>query len=390
MIKKLDVPIWPVADEREEAKLRKILKSGSWWRNTGTEVKKFEKEFSEYQGCKSGITVSNGTQALEIALKALDIGAGDEVIVPDFTFYSTISAVLNVNAIPVIVDVEKDTYCIDPKQIRKAITNKTKAIIPVHIAGNLADMTAICKIAEEHKLFIIEDASHAHGAFLDGKGAGSFGTLGIFSFQNAKLMTAGEGGIIIGHDKEILEKAFLLSNCGRAENDSNYQHLLLGTNARLSEFQGAILRVQLERLSEQIYKRETNYRYLEECFSKIPGVILQKHNPNMTINPHYMIMFYYEKNAFKGVSRTKFIQYLRKFGIPCNRSYESLHKLPVLKTIPKNNFRIVSTTLQNGKIGCMNSERISKTVVCLNHNILLKDKKLVENITEIIKDLQIK
>ena len=388
MKKILKVPKWPIADEKEELQIKEVLQTESWWRNQGTQVKKFEKEFAQYQGCKAGISVANGTQAIEIALKALNIGEGDEVIVPDFTFFSTVSAVLSVKAIPVIVDVKDDTYCIDPEQIERAITEKTKAIIPVHIAGSIANMHEINRIAERHNLFIIEDASHAHGSFLRNKGAGSFGTLSTFSFQNAKLMTAGEGGIILGQDEKIMEKVFLESNCGRSEYDTTYQHTLIGTNSRLSEIQGAILRVQLSRLSSQVALREKNYKHLEACLYDVSGIKLQKLNDEMSINSHYMVMFYYEKEEFQGAERSEFIQYLKEAGIPCNRSYESLHKLPVFKTLSADRWRMVSNEVRDGEKYCKNSERISDEVVCLNHNVLLGDKKLVENIVNIIKSFK--
>ncbi len=386
MKKILSIPEWPIADETEEEKLKEVLQSAVWWRNAGNQVKAFEKEFAEYQGCDNGITVANGTQAIEIALKALGIGEGDEVIIPDFTFYSTASAVLAVNAIPVFVDVEKDTFCIDTEQIERAVTDRTRAIIPVHMAGNIANMKEINRIAKKYNLLVIEDCSHAHGAFMDGKGAGSFGTLGTFSFQNAKLMTSGEGGIVIG-DETYMERILLEANCGRAEGDTSYQHVLVGTNSRLSEFQGAVLRAQLSRLSKQVECRERNYKHLEKCFEDIQGITLQRFNPEMTINPHYMIMCYYNKDKFGGAERADFIEYLRESGIPCNRSYESLHKLPVCSDLLKGKWRMVSNS-SSGEETCVNSERISDTVVCLNHNILLSDEKLVEDIADVIRDFQ--
>lgn len=209
-------------------------------------MKLFEKEFAQYQGSKGGIAVTNGTAAIEIALKA----------------------------IPVIVDVREDTYYIDADRIKEAITKKTKAIIPVHIAGNISDMDAINELASEYDIAVIEDCSHAHGAVWKGKGAGSIGTLGTFSFQNAKLMTSGEGGIILANDDELLECLLLESNCGRSENDTNYQHVLIGTNARLSEFQGAVLLAQLGRIDEQILVREKNYQYLFKLLDGIDGIRL--------------------------------------------------------------------------------------------------------------------
>jgi len=381
-----EVPKWPIADEKEEAAVREVLYSGNWWRNAGTQVKAFEKEFAEYQGSKGAITIANGTQALEIALKALHIGEGDEVIVPDFTFYSTVSAVLAVKAIPVIVDVCADTFCIDPAEVEKAVTEKTKAVIPVHMAGNIADMDAINKIAKQHNLYVIEDAAHAHGAFWKGRGAGSLGTISTFSFQNAKLMTAGEGGIILSDDEELLHQVFLESNCGREEKDTTYQHVIIGTNSRLSEVQGAILRVQLSRLSEQVALREQRYQYLCESLEGIEGITLQKINKDMTRNPHYMVMFYYDKSKFQDADREEFVQYLRDSGIPCNRSFEAIHNLPVFKILGKEQWRTAGNLAANNTISdSTKTEKISNEVVCLNHNILLGDTKLIDDIVEIIR-----
>lgn len=388
MNSKLSIPTWPIFNEKEEQALKEVLYSGSWWRNAGCQVKAFEEEFAKYQGCTSGISASNGTVAIEIALKALGIGEGDEVIVPDFTFYSTVSAVLAVKAIPVIVDVNEETFCLDFERIKQAITDKTKAIIPIHMAGNICDMDDIIEVSSKYDISVIEDCSHAHGAKWKGRGAGSFGTLGTFSFQNAKLMTSGEGGMILTNDVTMKNRLILETNCGRAENDTNYQHVLIGTNARLSEFQGAVLRVQLKRLDEQIAIREKNYQYLFEGLNEIDGIQMQKISPGMSVNPHYMIMFYYEKAKFNGAERAEFVAYLKSNGIPCNRSYECIHKLPVFKLLPENSWRIAANETINGERHCKNSERISDEVVCLNHNILLGDKKLIEQIVEIIKDFK--
>ena len=388
MENRVNIPRWPIFDEREIQSLKEVLQSENWWRNAGSQVKAFEKEFAEYQGCKSGISITNGTVAIEIALKALGIGEGDEVIVPDFTFFSTVSAVLAVKAVPVIVDVREDTFCLDTEMVKKAVTPRTKAIIPVHIAGNVCDMDALNEIAVQNGIAIIEDCSHAHGSVWKGKGAGSIGTLGTFSFQNAKLMTSGEGGMVVTNDSKMTERLILETNCGRAEKDTNYQHMIVGTNARLSEFQGAVLRAQLSRLDEQIAVRERNYKYLAELMSTIKGTKLQKISEDMDVDPHYMVMFYYDKEQFNGADRSVFVAYLKDKGIPCNRSYECLHKLPVFASLPENSWRMEASEIKDGEKHCKNSERISDEVVCLNHNILLGDKELIEYIVGIIKDFK--
>lgn len=379
----LKIPAWPLADQKEEQLLKEVLDSSIWWRNPGTQVKAFEDEYAQFCQCKGAVSTANGTVAIEIALKALKIGHGDEVIVPAFTFYSTVSAVLAIGAIPVLVDVSADDYCIEPDAVKRAVSDKTKAVIVVHMAGNVVDMDAMNAIAREYNLYIIEDAAHAHGAEYKGRKAGTLGNCGTFSFQNAKLLTAGEGGMITGNDEAFLNTAFLESNCGREQGDTTYQHVLVGTNARLSEFQGAVLRAQLLRLKEQLRKREENYQYLKGLLEGIGGITLQKIGEDVTLNSHYMVMFYYDENYFKG-SRQEFIQYLREKGIPCNRAFEAIHRLPVFKTLEEDTYR-VADGVKGGEGGCPNSERIADTVVCLNHNILLGERGLMEEIADVIR-----
>lgn len=389
MMKKIaGIPKWPVADEIEERMIKEVLDSGCWWRNAGTQVKAFEKEFAAYHGVKGAITVSNGTQALEIALKALGIRENDEVIVPDFTFYSTVSAVLAVKAIPVIVDVEEDTFNIDPEKIEVAITEKTKAIIAVHMAGNIADMKRINSIAEKYGLFVVEDAAHAHGAFCGEKAAGSFGTISTYSFQNTKLMSAGEGGIILSDDEALLHKVFLESNCGREEGDTTYRHVRIGTNARMSEVQGAILRGQLSRLKKQVELREENYSYFKACIEKVKGIRLQRINEDMAVNPHYMVMFYYDTEYFNGLERDVFVRKLKEVGIPCNRSFEAIHKLPIFKMLRSEQWRCCGKKSEEGETIFSNTEKVSTKVICLYHNILLGDKQLIRDVVDVIENIQ--
>ena len=194
---------WPVFGAEEEQRLIRALRGGQWGRLSGTQVAEFERRFAEAHGCKHGIGVVNGTVSLRIALLAAGIRAEDEVIVPPYTFLSTASAVIEANAVPVFADILLDTFNIDPNAIEAAITPRTKAIIPVHFAGQIADMGVITAIAQKHKLTIIEDAAHAHGASDQNRPAGSIGDVGSFSFQSSKNMTAGEGGIITTNDDEI-------------------------------------------------------------------------------------------------------------------------------------------------------------------------------------------
>jgi dTDP-4-amino-4,6-dideoxygalactose transaminase len=240
-------PEWPMYDEMERHALTEVLESRVWWRTPGTKTLEFERAFAAFHGARHGVAVTNGTAALEVVMAALGIGPGAEVIVPDFTFIATASAVLFAGALPVMVDVRPDTYCIDPDLVEAAITPHTKAIIAVHMGGHPADLDRLSRIARDRGIALVEDSSHAHGSEWRGRRIGTFGSAGTFSFQSSKLMTAGEGGIIITNDDEVERVARSVHDCGRMPGEWFYSHFIYGSNYRLSEWQGAILGVQLTR-----------------------------------------------------------------------------------------------------------------------------------------------
>ena len=208
-------PVWPYYDENEARVLKEVLESRVWWRTPGTKTLEFERDFAKFHGARHGIAVTNGTAALEVTMAGLGITAGDEVIVPDFTFVATASAVLFANALPVLVDVDPETYCIDPDLVEAAITSRTKAIVAVHMGGNPADLDRLKKIASRKRLKLIEDSAHAHGSEWRGQRVGTYGVAGTFSFQASKLMTAGEGGVIISNDDKFEVQARSVHDCGR-------------------------------------------------------------------------------------------------------------------------------------------------------------------------------
>ncbi len=248
---------WPIFGEREEELLLEVLHSGKWWRGAYSEaseskVGQFEDAFAKYQDAEYGVAVTNGTQALECALKAAGVESGDEIIVPALTFVATATAAALVNGIPVFADIDPETFNISPDSIADAITDKTKAVIPVHNGGYPADMDRIMEIAEKHNLMVIEDAAHAHGSEWKGKRVGSIGHFGCFSFQMGKTLTCGEGGIILMNDKELAEKAFSFHHIGRIAGRPFYEFHRVASNLRMTEFQAAVLLGQFERLDEQI------------------------------------------------------------------------------------------------------------------------------------------
>ncbi len=290
-------PIWPHYDEAEERALKQVLESRIWWRTPGTKTLEFERAFAKFHGARHGIAVTNGTAALEVAMAGLGIGAGDEVILPDFTFVATASAVLFANALPVLVDVDPGTYCINPDLVEEAITPRTKAVIAVHMGGHPADLDRLKKITDRKKLALIEDSSHAHASEWKGKRIGTFGVAGTFSFQSSKLMTAGEGGIIISNDEKFERQARSVHDCGRMPGEWFYSHFIYGSNYRLSEWQGAVLQAQLGRLDEQTQVRHRNGRLLDRLLGMIPGITPQKLDDRCTRNGQYAYSFHVDRHG---------------------------------------------------------------------------------------------
>jgi dTDP-4-amino-4,6-dideoxygalactose transaminase len=324
-------PSWPCHDDAERKALQEVLDSGVWWRTPGTRTLAFEQEFAKFHGAKHGLAVTNGTAALEVTMSAIGIVPGDEVIIPDYTFVATASAVLYAGAMPVVVDVTADTFCIDPKLTEAAITPRTKAIIAVHMGGHPCDLDTLTDLAKRKGIALIEDSSHAHATEWKGKRIGSHGTAGTFSFQASKLMTAGEGGIIISDDDTFEKQARSVHDCGRMLGEWFYSHFINGSNYRLSEWQGAVLSVQLSRLDEQTQRRHQNARLLDKLLGQIPGVTPQKLDPRCTRNGHYAYIFHVDSRQFAGVSTEKLIQAMNAEGIPNQASYPPVHALDVFQ-----------------------------------------------------------
>ena len=320
-------PVWPMYDEKERHALEEVLESRVWWRTPGTRTLEFEKAFAAYHGARHGIAVTNGTAALEVTMAALGINHGDEVIVPNFTFVATASAVLFANALPVLVDVDPETHCIDPALAEAAITPRTKAIIAVHMGGHPADLDRLQELCRRNGIYLVEDSAHAHASEWKGRKIGTFGMAGTFSFQASKLMTAGEGGMIISNDDAFEVQARSVHDCGRMPGEWFYSHFIYGSNYRLSEWQGAVLTVQLSRLEEQTRHRHNNGRLLDKLLGEIPGITPQKCDPRCTRNGQYAYIFHVEKKKFAGISTENFIAALNAEGIPTQASYPPLHEL---------------------------------------------------------------
>lgn len=292
----------------------------TWISSTGAYIDRFEKDFADFCGVKHGIAVSNGTVAISLILKAMDIGPGDEVIVPDLTFAATINTVIHAGATPVIVDVEEDYFCIDPKAIEAAITPKTKAIIPVHLYGQSADMAAIMEIAEKHNLWVIEDAAEAHGASQNGNKVGSMGHAASFSFYGNKIITTGEGGMVTTNSDELNERMRILRDHGMSK-EKRYWQEEVGFNFRMTNLQAAIGCAQLERIVEIIARRKE----LENQYKELLGAknfTFMKTRPN-TERVVWLVSVLYHDN------RDKLLADMRDSGIDGRPFFYPLSDMPV-------------------------------------------------------------
>jgi dTDP-4-amino-4,6-dideoxygalactose transaminase len=350
---------WPVFGAEEEQRLLRTLRSGKWGKLNGEEVAEFERRFAAMHGCRHGIGVVNGTVSLRIALMAAGIRADDEVIVPPYTFLATATAVVEANAAPVFADINLETFNIDPAAIEAAVTRRTRAIIPVHVGGQVAEMEAIMAMARKHKLTVIEDAAHAHGASYQGSAAGSIGDLGSFSFQSSKNLTSGEGGMVITSNDKLAEACRSIHNCGRIAGGLWYEHHVMSGNYRLGEFQGAVLNTQLDRLEAQTKKRDLNGRYLAAKLSRIPGIHPQKRPSDCTRHSYHLFLFRIDAAAF-GAPRPAILKALEAEGIPvCGGYAVPLYRQPLFLNrafgpyLPN-----AAATLDYGKVRCPNCEKI--------------------------------
>jgi len=323
---------WPRVDLKrmEEAVLR-VLHSKKWGSLHGDETKKFAEEFAAYQDSKYCIPCSSGTTALRIALSAQNIDEGDEIIMPGYTFIATATAALELRAIPIFVDIHPDTYTIDPDKIEEKITPRTKAIMPVHIGGRPADMNAINRIAEKHRLFVIEDAAQGWGASYDSVKVGSLGNCGCFSFQSSKNLTSAEGGAITTNNQDLAELLESWTNCGRKKDGIWYAHYLPAGNNRITEFQTALLRAQLNEYPEALEIRQNNAKYLDKRIKEIPGLTSIPFSEKEKSSIHFYIIKY-QANHFDGLDREKWMEAVKAEGIFCHSGYSlPVYQQPIFK-----------------------------------------------------------
>ncbi len=392
---KVQWPEWPQWNpETDEKRLLEVMRSGVWSR--ADTVLEFEKEWASAIGTKRSLAVVNGTNALVIALAQMNIEAGDEVLVPPYTFIATVSAVLSNGALPVFVDVDRETFQMDPAKIEAQITPRTKAIIPVHIMGLPCDMDPIMAIAKKHNLVVIEDACQAHLAEYDGKKVGAIGQAGCFSFQNSKNMPIGEGGAITSDDEEFMDRCYSYHNLGNpygtAVGAVGVGSIMQGTKLRFSEYQAAIGLAQMKRLDAQTTTRNENAGYLKAQVEKIPGIMPYRLYDKVNRAAYHLFPFRYDPEGFRGLPREGFIKALRMEGIPCTSGYTVLNTQPFLaETFHSPGYRkiypakLLDIKKYNERNECPENEKLCNEAVWFTQNLLLGSRSDMDAIASAIR-----
>lgn len=331
---------WPQYQASDIDRLVQTVESRHWggYPLPTALARQFCEEFAAMHGVQYALPVANGTVAITLALQAAGIGFGDEVIVPAFTWDGTATAALAMGAVPVFADIDPDTYCLDVAKVRAAITPRTKAVIPVHLAMRFAEMNSLRQLAAEFGLKIVEDCAHAHGGAYANQCAGSMGDIGCFSFQESKLVTSGEGGLVATNKLEHYEALQTVANCGRASLTDRFSQRLLGLNYRMTDLQIALLIGQLERLPALRRRRAERSALLTELLSRIPHVRRLPPQPLITLPTHYCYVFQYRPEpGVRAPHRDLFVAALEAEGIPCDgRFYEAVYRSDLFYATPVN------------------------------------------------------
>ena len=390
-------PEWPVWDKRDIDAVTEVIKSGRWggYPYPGPKTAELAKKFAEMQGGGYAVPMANGTVTMEVALRAAGIGWGDEVIVPAYTFQATASAPMAAGAIPVIVDVTPDTYCLDVKAAEKAITPKTKAVICVHLGHQMTDMDALIALAEKHNLVVIEDCAHAHGAKWRGKGAGTIGHFGSFSLQSSKILTSGEGGILLCRTPELASKAASIIDCGRPHApgggpESEEGEFMTGGNFRLGELAAALALVGIERFPAQAKQREEMAAYMDESLSEVHGVRVLKRDERHTTRSFYRYMFAIDPKEF-GVEHDVMCAALDAEGVDCWTGYEAMHNYKLFQP-QKSKLAVPNAFPEYFKFDQMNlpvaTQACEHEAVWLDENIFRCGTKGVDDAVAAVKKIQ--
>jgi perosamine synthetase len=386
---------WPKFDLTEEKALLEVLRSGHWYRGNGQLVKKFEESYAALTGAKQALATCNGSASLLVALRVLDVEPGDEVIVPPYTFIATVNAVLRVNALPVFVDSDIETFQMDHTKLEAAITPGTRAIMPVHLGGNVCNLDVIGDIAAKHKIPLIEDACQAHLSEWKGRKVGTFGAAGCFSFQASKNLTSGEGGAILFNDEDLRERAYAYHNNGSGLRSigSNFTYASTGANLRLTEFQAALLLAQMTRLDVQTKKRTENAQYLTSMLREIPGITPERQYAGTTNNAYHLYMLRYDPAAFSGLPRDKFLKALAAEGVPASPGYSPLNTQPFLKAVLetrgyKRLYSAARLKQWHEQNLCPQNDKLCSQAIWFTQNMLLGSRADMEEIVDAVRKIQ--
>ncbi|WP_255171413.1 DegT/DnrJ/EryC1/StrS family aminotransferase [Natrononativus amylolyticus] len=384
----LSVPEWPQPTDTCREYLLEAFESADWCR--GPWIERLEREFAEFHDAEHAIAVANGTVAIELALRAVGVEPGDEVLVPSYSFIASASAVPAVGAVPRFVDTDPATYNVDPESVREAITEDTVGLVGVHFAGYPMDMDELLPIVEEHDLFLIEDAAHAQGSEWRGEKVGTFGDFGTFSFQETKSLPSGEGGIVITDDDVLAERASTMQNIGRAQGETGYRHYHLSSNSRMSAFQAAVAIGQLEKLPEENEIREANEAILLEAFADIDGIETKPRDDRITARGYCVENVRYDPEGFGGLPRDRFIEALRAEGVPVYDGYEvPIYRQPaffrdqVRRLLPPG---IEVPDYRN--LHLPGAEELCARNVSYSHPLLLADEPDIRTIPEAVRKVQ--
>jgi len=386
---------WPVIDQTDEKELLQVLKSKKWCRLGSLTAPRFEQEFQKLTGAKHALGVSSGTNALYTMLGVLNIGPGDEVIIPPYTFIATYNVVVLNYALPIFVDSDIESFQIDANKIESAITDRTKVIMPVHIGGSPVDLDTVLAVAGKHKIPVIEDACQAHLAEWKGKCVGNWGLAGGFSFQASKNLNSGEGGAVITNDENFAQNCYRFHTQGQGGNSAGLAtgSGTRGTNMRITEFQAGILLAQMTRVVEQSKRRSENAGYLTKLLNEIPGIMPAKLYKGVTKSAYHLYMFRYDKEKFAGMDRDKFLKALSAEGVPGSGGYGMMNKDAYVTDLAKNKHYLSvygEKTMKNWleRINCPQNDKLTAQAVWFTQNMLLGTKKDMEQIAEAIMKIQ--
>jgi dTDP-4-amino-4,6-dideoxygalactose transaminase len=375
-------PTWP--PRRDDAAARavaEVVDSGRWCRVDGAQATLFEQRFAQYQHARQCFCVSSGTVALDVGLRALGVSQGDEVLVPAYTFVACAMAVLYLGAIPVFVDVDPTTHLLDPSELKMRTSPRTKAIMPVHIAGRPCDMDEVRSFADEHGLAVLEDAAQAHGAEWRGRRVGSLGDAGAFSFQGSKNITAGEGGAVVTSDDTIAARLYSLTNAGRMPGGKWYQHEALGYNLRLTELQAALLHIQLDRHPEYQERRRRNAAMLAEALAAVAGVELAPRDARITAHGLHLVCVRIARIARR---KERFLAAMQAEGVPLEAGYPSgLHRIEAVVRAARDNAARGGRGYLPSR--CTATDEVIEQTVVIKQSMLLADEAAVQDIAVAIE-----